>query len=71
MKKLWLIMLTLILFFVVSNHAQGKTTWTRVTSIDQIESGKIYMLAAYSKNSKGTISSINYFNPYLKLTQFY
>lgn len=71
MKKLWLIMLTLILFFVVSNRVEGKTTWTRVTSVDQIESGKIYMLAAYSKNSKGTISSINYFNPDLESGFYY
>ena len=61
MKKLWLIMLTLILFFVVSNRVEGKTTWTRVTSVDQIESGKIYMLAAYSTSSSKNY--INYFNP--------
>src|SRR5574344_274676 len=65
MKKLWLIMLTLTLFFVVSNRVEGKTTWTRVTSVDQIESGKIYMLAAYSTYSSGKIKSINYFNPWI------
>ena len=74
MKKLWLIMLTLILFFVVSNHAQGKTTWTRVTSIDQIESGKIYMLAAYSTSgdkSNGDMNYINYFKPYVESGYLY
>ena len=74
MKKLWLIMLTLILFFVVSNHAQGKTTWTRVTSVDQIESGKIYMLAAYSTSgdkSNGDMNYINYFKPYVESGYLY
>ena len=72
MKKLCLTILTLILYFSVSNHAQGKTTWTRVTSIDQVESGKIYMLAAYSKNTSSSyIKSINYFNPYIESGYLY
>ncbi len=41
MKKLWLIMPTLMLSFLVSSYVLGRTTWTRVTSIDQVESGKI------------------------------
>ena len=65
MKKLWLIMSTLMLSFLVSNYVLGRTTWTRVTSIDQIESGKIYMLAAYTTKSSGTIKTINYFKPYM------
>ena len=74
MKKLWLTMLTLILSFLVSNLAQGKTTWTRVTSIDQVESGKIYMLAAYSTSSNsisGKIQSINYFSPNIESGYYY
>jgi hypothetical protein len=74
MRKLYFFMLTLILFFAVSNHVQGKTTWTRVTSIDQIESGKIYMLAAYSTSddkSNGDMEYINYFKPNIEAGYLY
>jgi hypothetical protein len=68
MRIIHRVCLSLLLLFTIENIISASVTWTLVTSQDQIESGKIYMVAAFKAT---TTKSYYFFNPNIESSGIY